>query len=65
MQDRPLQLYLRVTTRLAHYIYQLCRLMTVTDVTRHLALDWKTVKAIDKHFESKNTVSPTSMGCIF
>ena len=42
--------YLRVTTRLAHYIYQLCRLMTVTDVTRHLALDWKTVKAIDKHF---------------
>jgi len=42
--------YLRVTTRLARYIYQLCRLMTVTDVTRHLALDWKTVKAIDKYF---------------
>ena len=26
--------YLRVTTRLAHYIYQLCRIMTVTDVAR-------------------------------
>ena len=42
--------YLRVTPRLAAYIHQLCTLMTVADVARHLQLDWKTVKAIDKQF---------------
>ena len=42
--------YLRVTTRLARYIYQLCRLMTVTDVAHHLGLNWKTVKDIDKYY---------------
>ena len=41
--------YLRVTTRLARFIYQLCRLMTVTDVAHHLGQNWKTVKDIDKH----------------
>jgi transposase len=40
--------YLRVTERLALYIYQLCRFMTVTEVAQHLGLDWKTVKNIDK-----------------
>jgi hypothetical protein len=35
--------YLRVTERLALYIYQLCRFMTVTEVAKHLSLDWKTV----------------------
>jgi transposase len=42
--------YLRVTTRLALYIYQLCQFMTVSEVARHLGLDWKTVKAIDKFY---------------
>jgi transposase len=42
--------YLRVTERLALYIYQLCRFMTVTEVARHLGLDWKTVKNIDKWY---------------
>ncbi len=42
--------YLRVTIRLARYVYQLCRVMTVTEVARHLDLDWKTVKAIDKQY---------------
>ena len=42
--------YLRVTTRLALYIYQLCQFMTVTEVARHLSLDWKTVKNIDKFY---------------
>jgi transposase len=42
--------YLRVTTRLALYIYQLCRFMTVTEVAKHLGLDWKTVKNIDKFY---------------
>lgn len=42
--------YLRVTTRLALYVYQLCQLMTVTEVALHLGLDWKTVKNIDKYY---------------
>jgi transposase len=42
--------YLRVTTRLARYVYQLCQKMTVSEVACHLGLDWKTVKAIDKHY---------------
>jgi len=42
--------YLRVTRRLAAYIHQLCRWMTVRDVARHLGLDWKTVKTVDKLF---------------
>jgi len=40
--------YLRVTARFARYVYDLCKMMTVTDVSRHLGLNWKTVKAIDK-----------------
>ena len=42
--------YLRVTRRLATYIHNLCKVMTVTDVAQHLQLDWKTVKEIDKQF---------------
>lgn len=42
--------YLRVTRRLATYIHQLCKVMTVTEVARHLQLDWKTVKEIDKQY---------------
>jgi transposase len=40
----------RITHRLAHYIYELCKVMTVEDVARHLELNPKTVKAVDKHF---------------
>lgn len=40
----------RITHRLARYIYDLCKLMTVQDVARHLELDPKTVKAVDKQF---------------
>lgn len=42
--------YLRITRRLAAYIHELCRWMTVRDVARHLGLDWKTVKTVDKLF---------------
>ena len=38
----------RITRRLAQYVYELCKLMTVQDVAGHLDLDPKTVKAIDK-----------------
>ena len=40
----------RVTHRLAQYIYDLCRVMTVHDVAEHLDLNPKTVKSIDKTF---------------
>ena len=40
----------RLTRRLALYIYEFCKRMTVQDVARHLDLNPKTVKAIDKHF---------------
>jgi transposase len=40
----------RVTHRLARYIYDLCKLMTVKEVATHLDIDPKTVKEIDKHF---------------
>ena len=42
--------YLRVTRRLANYIHHLCKVMTVTEVAKHLQLDWKTVKEIDKQY---------------
>jgi len=40
----------RVTRRLACFVHQLCKVLTVADVARHLELDWKTVRAIDKAF---------------
>jgi transposase len=38
----------RVTTRLARYIYDLCKVLTVKEVAENLGLDRKTVKEIDK-----------------
>ena len=40
----------RITHRLAGYIYDLCKRMTVQDVAQHLHLDPKTVKAVEKTF---------------
>jgi transposase len=37
----------RLTHRLARYIFDLCKVMTVQDVSRHLSIDKKTIKAID------------------
>ena len=45
--------YLRVTKRLARYVFGLCKVMTIQEVSRHLGLDWKTVKAIDRQFLEK------------
>jgi len=39
--------YQRVTKRFAQYIHDLCAMLTVQDVARHLDVDWKTVKTID------------------
>lgn len=40
----------RVTYRLARYVHELCKKLTVRDVADHLDLDPKTVKEIDKSF---------------
>jgi transposase len=40
----------RVTNRLARYIHELCKILTVKDVAEHLDIDPKTVKEIDKSF---------------
>jgi len=42
--------YQRVTVRMAIYIHELCKMLTVKEVAEHLNLDWKTVKNIDKAF---------------
>ncbi len=54
--------YIRVTRRLAYYVYQLCQVMTVTEVANHLDLDWKTVKAIDKKFLEQRYGQPDLSG---
>ena len=54
--------YLRVTTRLARYIYQLCSIMTVSDVAKHLGIDWKTVKNIDKFYLEQDYGQPDLKG---
>jgi len=53
--------YRRVTKRLARYIHELCKMVTVKDAADHLGLNWKTVarprsptiKQIDKMFLEK------------
>jgi transposase len=54
--------YLRVTHRLANYVYQLCQVMTVSEVAEHLELDWKTVKAIDKQYLERDYGQPDYQG---
>jgi transposase len=54
--------YLRVTTRMALYVYQLCRMMTVSEVAQHLGLNWKTVKAIDKFYLERDYGQPDLTG---
>ena len=50
--------YLRVTHRMAQYVYQLCQYMTVSEVARHLGLNWKTVKDIDKYYLERDYGQP-------
>jgi transposase len=40
--------FARVTTRLARFVAELCKVLSVTDVARHLRLDWKLVKRCDR-----------------
>ena len=52
----------RVTRRLARFVHDLCKVMTVSDVAEHVALDWKTVKNIDKAFLEKEYGTPDYSG---
>ena len=52
----------RVTNRMARYIYDLCRVMTVKEVAQHLGLNWKTVKQIDKEFLERDFGQPNYDG---
>jgi transposase len=40
--------YRRVSKRLATYVLELCRYMSIKEIAEHLGLDWKTVKDIHK-----------------
>lgn len=40
--------YQRVSGRLATYVLELCRYMSIKEIAEHLGLDWKTVKEIHK-----------------
>jgi transposase len=40
--------YRRVSRRLATYVLELCRYMSIKEIAEHLGLDWKTVKEIHK-----------------
>jgi transposase len=54
--------YFRVTQRLAQYIHELCKVMTVKEVAQHLGLAWKTVKNIDKLFLERQYAQPDFEG---
>jgi transposase len=54
--------YFRVTQRLAQYIHELCKVMTVKEVAQHLGLAWKTVKNIDKLFLERQYGEPNFEG---
>jgi transposase len=42
--------HLRITRRLACYVLELCRLLPIRDIARHLDLDWKTIKELHKQY---------------
>jgi len=64
VEELPLMApYKRVSQRLATYVLELCKYMTIKEVAEHLELDWKTVKEIHKHhlrekFSHEEKVNP-------
>ena len=52
----------RVTPRLARYVHELCKVMTIAAVAAHVGLDWKTVQAIDKTFLEEQFGQPDFTG---
>lgn len=45
-----LDAYARVTRRLAESVARLCKIASILHVARHFALDWKTVKELDRRY---------------
>ena len=54
--------YQRVTPRLARHVHDLCKRMSLADVARHVGLDWKTVRAIDKAILEEKFAAPDFRG---
>ena len=54
-----LEPYARVTVRLAESVARLCRVLPVRHVADYFALDWKTVKRIDKAYLAR-TLGPVA-----
>lgn len=42
--------YSRYTRRFERYVFELCQLLPISDVAKHLKLSWHTVKQIDKKY---------------
>ena len=53
-----LEPYSRVTVRLAESVARLCRVLPIKHVADEYALDWKTVKAIDKAYLTRTLGPP-------
>ena len=43
-------LWQSITKRLERYVVHLCSFMTISDVARHLNLDWELIKRVDKMY---------------
>lgn len=52
----------RYTKRFERYVLELSRHMTMTDVARHLGIDWHTVKEIQKKYLSRKFSCPSLGG---
>ena len=52
----------RYTKRFERYVLELSRHMTMTDVARHVGIDWHTVKEIQKKHLSRNFSRPSLGG---
>jgi transposase len=60
--------YSRITSRYSHYVYQLCKVMSIYDVATHTGLSWDQVRHIDrKHLAarfSEQTITNIDILCI-
>jgi transposase len=50
--------YSHFTRRFEQYVFELCRMMTISDVAKHLQLCWDVVKEIDKKYLQKKYRHP-------
>ena len=50
--------YSRYTRRFERYVAELCRVLTISDVAKHLNLSWDVVKEIDKKYLAKKYRNP-------